>query len=255
VAQAPALKLAPYERFDCQGCAQCCRAPWQIHLQPEESRRLSLRVIDAEAGCPFLENSRCQLHNCGKPVSCQVFPFIFTATPEGVEVELSYFCPSVRSGSGRLLEEQRDSLQRLLTQIPAPQEWSGPFLVRPPDLTLGWTGYRLWEAELLRLLERGSPLAVLESAIRGLETVSDFWQADESQLFPDCPQGPPQPGLLLRYLSSLIRRKFLLRAPSLLTGLGILQSWLGSDPGEAEIEAWELRVTHGKPDWEQLGGG
>lgn len=252
MAQGPTFKLASQERFDCQGCGQCCRAPWQIRLELEESRRLALRVIDAQAGCPYLQASRCRLHECGKPLSCQVFPFIYTATPEGVEVELSYFCPSVRAGHGRQLEEQRDSLERLLTQIPAPQEWSGPFLVRAPDLTLGWTGYRLWEEELLRLLERAPLLAVMESAIRGLETVTDLWQVDESQLFPDCPQAPPQPGLLLRYLSSLIRRKFLLRAPSLLTGLVILRNWLTTDPGEAEIEGWELQVTHGKPNWDHL---
>lgn len=321
------MLLDPEGRFDCAGCGQCCRTAWNIRVEPSRAERLrtwgpalrilqdsgqaplrrradgSLRVAKQEGSCVFLTAEKgCAIHaDLGaqaKPLTCQIFPFILVPTPDGMQVGLSFYCPSVRKAEGRELQEHRVELERFVAEAGL-AALAGPFRLWAHHET-GWAGYRQFEDELLRRLSLDQAARVLVSSCEGLGQNLDAWgRAEVQQLFlprrsaysqelacslacslvaraelddaepalelaAALRRGQPlrlpgsnvqavhgcQPVDCGRYLRSLVRRKFLLKQPSLLEGLALLSlvpmalSFYGPQT-DSGVERLELLLSHG----------
>lgn len=68
-----------------------------------------------EGSCVFLtEDNQCRLHQLygaeAKPAMCQLFPYTFNLTPDGVYASISFAATGSLTNSGRLLTEQEDLL-------------------------------------------------------------------------------------------------------------------------------------------------
>jgi Fe-S-cluster containining protein len=124
--------LSSHARYRCRSSGRCCRAGWEIPVEPPvermirnalQDRRLSLAAPDGPSGvdrlltrtvdggrvtlglgptgaCRLLESdNRCAIHRQlgegSKPSTCRHFPQVCLLTPRGVAVTLSHFCPTV----------------------------------------------------------------------------------------------------------------------------------------------------------------
>lgn len=269
-------------RFDCAGCGNCCRADWTIRVEPTKWEKLTEfgpklaianPILPKEAGrCVFLEaDARCRVHAqlgaASKPLDCQMFPFVLTPTPDGLEVGLSYFCPSVRGQQGRPLEGHAVELERLGREARLPLTLTGPFRLHGTSST-GWAGYKFWEQELLSRLPQ-DPERVLEGALVGLLAHHASWGRIESEalfeptgisnvdaqplvrelmqlikLRSKVQEHYPDPG---PYLRSLVERKFLLKQPTVAQGLAILSAIpkvLRQVDYDLGVEHLELVLSH-----------
>ena len=198
------LLLEESERFSCSGCGHCCRATWEIPVEPSLAQRLAnsppvLRIIGqdlrpfetkpsglpsvgrrADGACVFLRDDQlCQLHGefgaKEKPLACQAFPFVVVPTPQGEVVELSYFCPAARRGEGALLGEQSEPLERLVSEVAQIPPYHPPFRVWK-RVTTGWSGYLLWEEALLERLNLPlEPAEVLKQVAAALHLNHQDW--------------------------------------------------------------------------------
>lgn len=282
------LHFPPGQRFACSGCGRCCRAPWNVVVDGASAGRvrgtaLELRVIQERGGaalqadregrlvtartrgaCVFLDAAnRCRIHSdlgaAAKPRTCRQFPFTFRATPGGVFVGVSFFCPAVVGNEGPLLEESEAEIRAMLAEAPLDEgSWS-------PE---AWVSYRALEAELrdavaarpvseaLRdALSRrlggppppgleafvaarfvgwleypgdvaaGEALASALRARRGRIRLPRFgWEGDVADLEAQVARVPPAPDLesaIRRYVDALLFRKALLERP-LAEGLALL---------------------------------
>ncbi|MCA9794489.1 MAG: YkgJ family cysteine cluster protein, partial [Candidatus Eremiobacteraeota bacterium] len=182
-------------RFDCSGCAKCCRTRWNIRVDEERFEQLKssrlvleLQVRDGrspfyqkasgavvtnrrEGACAFLEQESCSIHahhgSLAKPLTCQLFPFVITETPESLVVGASRYCSAVARGEGGPLENHRAELERLRPELKLTEVGAGPLTVAR-DLTIGWSGYRQLETVLLERLRSGPAEAVCLGLLEGI---------------------------------------------------------------------------------------
>lgn len=230
--------------------------------------------------CVFLDSgSLCRLHaefgEKQKPLACQVFPYILVPTPAGTVVALSHFCPAVRQANGPPLTRQAAAIEDLVEVARLPMTLSGPFRVAG-DVTTGWTGYAMYEAALLDRLESApEPQTELDTALASLTCRYPMWgRAELPELLTGCSllevelaerlayelltKAGGQPGVgqtstpvfLRPFLRSLVRRKLLLRYPTILEGLALLslipRAVMAHQGGaEQAVELLELLVGHG----------
>ena len=276
--------------FDCQACGRCCRADWKITIEASKAEQLRARgpelsVIQEPSGswslntksgqCAFLlPDQLCSIHKHqgeeAKPLSCQIFPYIFHPTPDGVHVGLSHYCPSVRAKHGRPLEEHRQHIEKLAAATSWPKQNHPIELRRGRDL--GWRSYLLLEAEILERLKRGPGLQVFLSLFWGLhQTREVLGHYELNAYFSDYPfklsrfvsiqaqKTAERWDISLErtelnsepttYLKSLVRRKFLIKNQFFLDGLltlALVNSLLlrASNP-ETCLEKLELELSHG----------
>lgn len=265
-------------------------------MEPSKAERLKewgpeLRVVTDNAGshyvgrrdhsCAFLTEDRlCEIHGragaFAKPLTCQIFPFVLTPTPDGVTVGLSYFCPSVRARHGRPIVSHQTELERWLSDLKLPSDRQAPITVFQ-EVTTSWIGYKILEAELQSRLKSQYPLEVIRGlrwhlnqtyTTFGILPIEELFQAHPKpcgQLEQDQAQKlldfagvtrvesieKPDIDLIHRYLLSLVHRKFLLKSSSLLEGVSLLSLValslsLYEGPTDAAIEPLELCLTHGK---------
>ncbi len=185
----------PDARFECSGCAKCCKTPWKVeidrvtldrykgsilelHIKRETGRPALARTHDGRIvaaknnnSCVFLgEANNCRLHsNLGehiKPATCRMFPFILTPTPEGIVVGVSHYCNSVQDGQGRPLESYQEELEAQLEELSLP-EAEVPIRVGN-GRALDWATYLEFEKELLAAISSNSPEKALVGAFEGL---------------------------------------------------------------------------------------
>ena len=123
------------QRFECTGCGKCCRSDWVARIDIghrdlflEKEGFHSLRVLEDgrlatnvknDGSCVFLSDSddSCRLYGEDlRPDSCLQFPFMLRETPDGVEVGLSFICPSVQKNQGRPLQDYEEELKGLLAR-------------------------------------------------------------------------------------------------------------------------------------------
>ena len=131
-------------RFSCSECANCCLR-WPVPITKQDFQKISgyskdlkldqqslFRVLDIkddklqvfshslekkeDGNCEFLlDDNRCQLHEKfgfdAKPSMCQLFPYTFTGTPDGVFCSVSFASSAVLFNQGELLEQSMESLQ------------------------------------------------------------------------------------------------------------------------------------------------
>lgn len=188
------LALAADVRFTCTSCGACCRNDWLIGVDDAAWKRLA--AVDwtaadptlaagetfatlphalsggetrtfartARGACVFLApDARCTIHRHlgdeAKPQVCREFPYVFTETPDGVSVGLSFACTAVRERQGQALIDRASDVRHVLAgstrvnQVPDP-------IVLYSGVDIGWDEYRPLEAALLAVLAREDhPLA------------------------------------------------------------------------------------------------
>lgn len=130
------------QRYSCHSCAGCCR-DFTVQLRPDDLKRLEVQgwaqrlgqsptvefrgrvwLRQGEDGsCIFLEpDGRCRIHAEfgleAKPLACQLFPFVPMPGEGGVQVGLSYACPSMIRNRGAALGTHLDDLRRMLRALP-----------------------------------------------------------------------------------------------------------------------------------------
>ncbi|MFT7625458.1 MAG: Fe-S-cluster containining protein [Myxococcota bacterium] len=107
--------------------------------------------------CVFLgDDHKCVIHaRLGgekKPAVCRLFPYQFTATPDGVAVSLQMECRGfVEAGQGKPLTEQEPELRRLLAMAPVPRV--RPVIALERGVALSWAEYSALEARLHEQLD------------------------------------------------------------------------------------------------------
>jgi len=130
------------QRYSCHSCAGCCR-DFTVQLRPDDLARLERQGWTKRLGqsptvefrgrvwlrqredgaCVFLESDgRCRIHAEfgfeAKPLACQMFPFVPMPGERGVQIGLSYACPSMIHNRGAELSSHLDDLRRLLRGLP-----------------------------------------------------------------------------------------------------------------------------------------
>ncbi|MFW5653457.1 MAG: YkgJ family cysteine cluster protein [Planctomycetota bacterium] len=139
----PVLQLpAREQRYACHGSGRCCR-DFTVQLRDDDvakldaqgwARRLGespylefrgnrwLRQRD-DGACIFLmDDGKCRVHAEhgfeNKPLACQMFPFTLMPTPNGVQVGLSFACPSVINNLGEDLASHFADVKRFARSLP-----------------------------------------------------------------------------------------------------------------------------------------
>ena len=278
--------------FDCHSCGQCCRTQWTIRVEDSKADRLrrdgpevplvqdsggSWLTAQVDGACGFLSTTNlCSIHQTNgpemKPTTCLLFPFVLPPIPNGLQVGLSHYCPSVRQKLGRPIEQHREWLEDILTR-------SEPGLRTPRNSvvkvsgkhTVGWTGYEFLESEIVSRLSKDQPSAVFLALTEALVNNLDHWQRlDPQELFAEASRARLEHGRVIAqqlaqqlgprlsstpdlfdtkpYLISLVQRKFLTKGQDLLSQLAtlaVISILLEREPdSEACIESLELLVTH-----------
>ena len=131
--------------YECTICGRCCSQPWEIPLDeadlerirsvdwsevkpslsgqelvvPRKSSPEALTLRREEEKCVFLlDDHFCLIHRERglefKPRACQQFPYIFTETPAGTYVGVSFATSGIRTGEGRPLQRHEARLRALL---------------------------------------------------------------------------------------------------------------------------------------------
>lgn len=157
------LELPTIQNWCCHNCGGCCRQH-AIYITAAEEQRITqqhwtdlpgwpkgngLFVKDGPRGqkrlatredgaCVFLdEQGLCRIHGKfgepAKPLACQVYPYAFHPSGEGLTVSLRFSCPSVVKNLGRPVSDQTADLQRLAKQV-LPEHYKA---LPPPDLIRG----------------------------------------------------------------------------------------------------------------------
>lgn len=145
----PNLHIHPSMRFSCTMCGKCCKN-WSITFTEAEKLaleqtnwveifpdlvgrtlwepvkgprgrewRFKLQENDA---CPFLgSQNECRIHGRfgphAKPLTCQMFPFSFANTPEGVFAGLRFNCPGVLKSGGTPVSDDPKELVHLWKEL------------------------------------------------------------------------------------------------------------------------------------------
>ncbi len=134
--------------YECTQCGKCCSDPMEIPLRGDDIERIrsvnwselkpeltdqplivaresssDLLTLqrDEDGRCVFLlEDNRCLIHaEQGlefKPQACQQFPYVFTDTPTGKFVGISFATPGIESSNSEPLRRYEERLTRLAEQ-------------------------------------------------------------------------------------------------------------------------------------------
>ena len=140
------LKIPSQINYECTGCGKCCSG-WSVPLTQEDYERISIidwgslddglkdkalfrplkasekintpythAIIPEPSGqCPFLKNNLCFIHSqfeaSVKPAICQLFPYCFNETPDGVYATVSFISRGAILNAGRSLIDQKEYLK------------------------------------------------------------------------------------------------------------------------------------------------
>lgn len=157
----PVRHLPVVQKWDCQGCTDCCRQ-YLVSVTAEEKQRIDeqgwqklpeyqgveLIANDgsrkrpryrlahrADGACVFLgENNRCKIHEkfggAAKPLACRIYPFMLVPAGDHWRVGLRFACPATGENKGRKLSEHlpeiRQYVSRLEEQEKIPAEIPAP---------------------------------------------------------------------------------------------------------------------------------
>ncbi len=177
--------------YECTGCGKCCSG-WSVPLTQEDYERIAsidwgalspdlkdkklfralktheklntpyTHAINPESTgqCPFLKNNLCFIHSqfgaSVKPAICQLFPYSFNETPEGVFATVSFISRGAIFNAGRSLIEQREYLKTKYAEFQKlfpnhHPNWSQ--LKLSSNVPLSWSEYSEIEKPLLALMK------------------------------------------------------------------------------------------------------
>ena len=195
------LYTNPAARFSCTLCGRCCRG-WEIALTQQDAARFdnpaaewagrgkgrplamvypqsenhSVAVVNRETtaggACPMLDaDNLCHITRAhgwqDTPGICQIFPYRYTRTPDGLQVSLSYGCEAVIDNVGAPMSEQTDSIrQAYAISLPYVAEDLTPdnivaaerACVLPNDAILTWQAYMVFEEICVVILADAAPI-------------------------------------------------------------------------------------------------
>ena len=175
--------IIPDLSYSCAMCTQCCREKWDIEVEPGlideldgmdwshdiqekapyfRKKRSGTWVVNTrkDGGCVFLKGDKCVIHGhlglMKKPATCIIFPYMFTETPDGVVVGLSYACPAAVKNEGTPLRQEP-----ALSEIAEAAQRMGR--ISKPKMTLhgkeiGWETYKRLEDMLGEILKMKKPM-------------------------------------------------------------------------------------------------
>lgn len=174
------IQLPLIQKWDCHGCASCCR-DYRVHLDDEEHARIAsqdwatdpelagLSLIGrdrqgyhlgqrADGSCVFLSaQGRCRIHerygSAAKPFACRLYPFVLIPGGEHWSVGLRFSCPSVVRNEGKPLDAHVGELSELQAEL-AKRE---PRSSLPPTLgagqAVGWPDFNRFIGAILFILK------------------------------------------------------------------------------------------------------
>ncbi len=130
------------QRYSCHGCAGCCR-DFTVQLRADDIAKLNKQKWEQSLGqspivefrgrkwlrqredgaCVFLEDDgRCRIHAEfgleNKPLACQMFPFVLVPREKGIQVALSYACPSMINNRGADIASHTEEVRRMARLLP-----------------------------------------------------------------------------------------------------------------------------------------
>jgi Fe-S-cluster containining protein len=177
--------VPPDVDYECTQCGRCCSHPWEIPLGEDDIARIQSvdwaqaapglagqplvvprksdpqkLTLQREGGrCVFLlEDNRCLIHRerglGSKPRACQQFPFIFTQTPAGTYVGVSFATAGVRAGQGEPLRRNEEWLRQVAAKPYHRRVIRDPVLFHP-GVEISFQDALHLEAGLWDILEPG----------------------------------------------------------------------------------------------------
>lgn len=190
--------------FECTACGKCCKGSWNIGVDQEAYKLIQqtqsykskkkegyIPLVVAEDGeasvgrkkngaCVFLdEQNLCDVHGevglLNKPLVCQTYPNLFTNTPDGYFVSLSFACPAVLNRAGQPMTEKRERFQTMIREsgTAVPQNMPLTDTVKlTEDRTIAWSEYRQLEQHLMEGFKPSQPAASLLSMAEQLAYAS-----------------------------------------------------------------------------------
>jgi hypothetical protein len=204
--------LSFHAGYRCRHAGECCRAGWDIEVEPRVAAAVTsgriLPVVTHAAlfeplpdgsglgpartktgDCIFHHDDRCALHACGSeamlPSACRHFPRVFLRDPRGLLLTLSHFCPTAAS---LLLDQDPVTVVEVPGTLMIGEPIEGldardalPPLVRP-GLLADLAGYDAWEAAVVRSFLES---ADAESALSRIEISTECirrWTPADGQL-------------------------------------------------------------------------
>ncbi|MBI2191222.1 MAG: YkgJ family cysteine cluster protein [Planctomycetes bacterium] len=210
---APALIFPPEVDYECTRCGRCCSHPWEIPLDAASAERI--RSVDWSrfkpdlAGqplvvprsgkpgemtlqrrgdsCVFLTpDQRCLVHQERglefKPRACQQFPYVFTETPRGIYVGVSFATRGIRSGTGTPLARHEEHLRALSAGAYHRRVIREP-VVFDPDWEITFEDALALEGGLLELL-RGDATSLEDDLVAGgvyLDLFGEFLRGERGR--------------------------------------------------------------------------
>jgi hypothetical protein len=201
----PTWCLEFHAEYRCRHAGVCCRAPWDIEVEPAVVKTVSGgRIVPLHAGvqpfrtddggavtltrradgdCHFRQASRCSLQVTGGeallPTACRHFPRVLLLDTRGVLITLSHFCPTaaallVDGGSIAVVEARPPlALSGPLEGLDARDTF--PPLLRP-GMLMSVDDYGRYEQACLSAFASASQAgAALADISRATETIR-WWQ-------------------------------------------------------------------------------
>jgi hypothetical protein len=210
------LTYLPEARFSCQRCGESCRVgrgefrvsdatkmaveamPWD-RLRPGRfdgkdlfplldrpdptpfGQQHGILLRDDGIVCGFFDEADgCMIHHAaGRAVvpTCHKFPFMFTRTPDGVDVWSSFQCHAALYGQGKpFSENEADIRERLWANRYHVWRVKEEVFLKSPAQPISWDAYRAIENGLLEILDPDNDLPLEprlqlgENFVRALET-------------------------------------------------------------------------------------
>lgn len=162
----PLISPHGFQKYDCNGCSNCCRGRFGINLSQQDYERLLSQnwtcselgipehsLVETKAGqhrlahrpdgaCVFLQDDGlCRIHaklgEPAKPLGCRMYPFRLIPAGDEVRADMRFDCPPVARNEGRPVSGHAADLRGLL-KIVAPD---GTRIAPPPyfgSVTLPW---------------------------------------------------------------------------------------------------------------------
>ncbi|MFH0862520.1 MAG: YkgJ family cysteine cluster protein [Candidatus Altiarchaeota archaeon] len=173
--------IKPGLNHSCAMCGGCCREKWKIQVDKKDmeslkkadwskdlpkgkklfKKRWNMWVMETEGneGCVLMRDNKCLVHArlgiWGKAASCIIFPYIFTETPDGTYLGLSYACPEAASNRGKALQEQ--DFERI-ARLSSEHGRTIKSRLSLHDRQISWDTYKLLEEKLAQILKVKAPL-------------------------------------------------------------------------------------------------
>ena len=189
------LHFAGNQNFSCTACGKCCREPWTVPVSAAKFDSLSQTQSyqnykragyeplplaqgsyqigrDPEGLCYFQQDDGgCEIHAehglDAKPHICQIYPYEFVKTPDGLFVSLAFSCPAVLAGVGESISREDEYLRSLLTDYPhdLPEVMGRDDEVLVSEgYHITWAEYSKLEIQLLSCLDPKDPVLSLLGA-------------------------------------------------------------------------------------------